>query len=93
MDLVDGHICTVEASEYCPDSTSKHSFYRYNQCYTNIAAEMSTDILFSLFGKVTPQTYTINAYNEEKGYSSTHSQRQLHGLGKASGNICAEACW
>jgi len=51
IDSVDGQICTLQASQYCPDSTSTHSFYRYNECYTNIAAEMST-ALFSLFGKV-----------------------------------------
>jgi hypothetical protein len=51
--------------------------------------------------KSPPQKYTINAYNEEKWYSSTHTQRrhpmggsgQLHGPWKASSNLCAEACW
>lgn len=51
--------------------------------------------------KSPPQTYTINAYNEEKWYRSTHTQRQhpmgvsgqIHGPGKASGKLCTEACW
>jgi len=60
---------------------------------------MSTALLFSLV-KSPPQTYTINAY-DEKGYRSTHTQRrhpmgvsgQFDGPGKASSNLCAEACW
>lgn len=51
--------------------------------------------------KSPPQTYTINAYNEEKWYRSTHTQRQhpmgvsgqIHGPGKASVKLCTEACW
>lgn len=48
-----------------------------------------------------PQTFTINAYNGEKWYHTTHTlcrhpmgvSGQLHGPGKASGNLCAETCW
>lgn len=77
-DSVDGQICTLQASQDCPDSKSTHSFYRHNECYTNIAAEMST-ALFCLVKSPT-QTDTINANNEEKGYRSTHTQRR-HPMG------------
>lgn len=47
------------------------------------------------------QVYTINANDEKKGYRSTHTQRRhpkgvlvsFTAPGKASSNLCAEACW